>query len=426
MHASSSAAMNRYKVQKMLGDGTYGCVWRAVNRQTSEVVAIKKMKRKFYSWEECMQLREVKSLRKLNHPNVVRLKEVIRENDELHLVFEFMDKNLYQCTKDRDKLLQEGKVRNWAFQILQSLAYVHKHGYFHRDLKPENLLVSSSPTGGDVVKLADFGLAREIRSRPPYTDYVSTRWYRAPEVLLRSTHYNSAIDVWAAGAILAELFTLRPLFPGSSEADEIYKICSVVGTPTQQSWPEGLRLAEAMKFKMPKFARTPLATLIPTASPEAIELMEAMTRWDPAKRPTCVQCLQFPFFQVGMKVPRGPSMIPGGGTRARPSSYGSGGAVGGDTGGARNGAPRMNDWAGTRAPLVAGMSNTMGRCAREFVRAARAALQTCPCVSDTFAQTRLSHPAAMAVLPRPAACSPRALLTIRWGSGRAEGCAPLG
>eukprot|EP00959_Pyramimonas_sp_CCMP1952_P110138 2304420-Pyramimonas_sp.AAC.1 len=134
------------------------------------------MKRKFYSWEECMALREVKSLRKLNHPNVVKLKEVIRENDELYFVFEYMDFNLYQLIKDRDKYLPEAKIRNWCFQIIQSMAYIHKHGYFHRDMKPENLLVHN-----DTVKLADFGLAREIRSRPPYTDYVSTRWYRAPE-----------------------------------------------------------------------------------------------------------------------------------------------------------------------------------------------------------------------------------------------------
>lgn len=96
-------------------------------------------------------------------------------------------------------------------------------------MKPENLLCS----GTDLVKIADFGLAREIRSRPPYTDYVSTRWYRAPEVLLRSTNYSSAIDVWAVGCIMAELYTLRPLFPGSSEVDEIFKITAVLGTPTK-------------------------------------------------------------------------------------------------------------------------------------------------------------------------------------------------
>lgn len=212
--------MNRYKVIKTLGDGTYGTVFRAVNKATGEVVAIKKMKKKFFSWEECMGLREVQSLRKLSHPNIVKLKEVIRENDELHFVFEFLDMNLYQLTKDRNgKLIPEGIIRNYCCQILQGLAYMHKHGFFHRDMKPENLLIAR-----ETVKLADFGLAREIRSRPPYTDYVSTRWYRAPEVLLRSAHYSAPIDMWAMGTIMAELFTLRPIFPGSSEADEIYKV----------------------------------------------------------------------------------------------------------------------------------------------------------------------------------------------------------
>ena len=177
----AALGMDRYKVARQLGDGTYGSVWKATNRETNEVVAIKKMKRKFYSWEEAISLREVKSLRKLNHPNVVKLKEVIRENDELYFVFEHMKQNLYEQIKDRDRYFSESRVKNWIYQILHSIAYLHKHGYFHRDLKPENLLITD-----DTVKLADFGLAREIRSRPPYTDYVSTRWYRAPEVLLRS------------------------------------------------------------------------------------------------------------------------------------------------------------------------------------------------------------------------------------------------
>ena len=108
---------------------------------------------------------------------------------------------------------------------------MHKHGFFHRDIKPENLLCK----GPELIKIADFGLSREIRLRPPYTDYVSTRWYRAPEVLLRSTNYNSPIDVWAVGCIMAELYTLQPLFPGRSEVDQIFKLCSVLGTPSMVS-----------------------------------------------------------------------------------------------------------------------------------------------------------------------------------------------
>ncbi|EFJ49339.1 hypothetical protein VOLCADRAFT_59590, partial [Volvox carteri f. nagariensis] len=290
----------RYKVVKQLGDGTYGTVWKAINRQTNEVVAIKKMKRKFYSWEECMNLREVKSLRKLNHPCIIKLKEVIRENDELFFVFEYLECNVYQLTKDRDKFIPESRVRNWCYQIFQGLAYIHKHGFFHRDMKPENLLASK-----DSVKIADFGLAREIRSRPPYTDYVSTRWYRAPEVLLRSPYYSAPIDLFAMGAIMAELYMLRPLFPGTSEADEIYKICSIMGTPTQQTWPEGLKLAAAMNFRFPQFAPTPLNKIITNACPEAIDLMTQLCQWDPNKRPTAVQALQHPYFAVSEAV-RGP------------------------------------------------------------------------------------------------------------------------
>lgn len=170
---------------------------------------------------------------------------------------------------------------------------MHKHGYFHRDMKPENLLCM----GPELVKIADFGLAREIRSRPPYTDYVSTRWYRAPEVLLRSTMYSAPIDIWAVGCIMAELYTFRPLFPGNSEIDEVFKVCSVIGTPDKRDWPEGFKLAAAMNFKFPQFSPTSLATLIPNASPEAIALMTDMLRWNPAKRPSAQQALRYPYFQ---------------------------------------------------------------------------------------------------------------------------------
>ncbi|GAX76513.1 hypothetical protein CEUSTIGMA_g3959.t1 [Chlamydomonas eustigma] len=340
--------MNRYKVVKQLGDGTYGTVWKAINRQSNEVVAIKKMKRKFYSWEECMSLREVKSLRKLNHPCIVKLKEVIRENDELFFVFEFLECNLYQLTKDRDKYFPESRVRNWCYQILQGLAYTHKQGFFHRDMKPENLLASK-----DTVKVADYGLAREIRSRPPYTDYVSTRWYRAPEVLLRSPYYNAPIDIFAMGAIMAELYTLRPLFPGSSEADEIYKICSVLGTPTAQTWPEGLKLAAAMNFRFPQFAPTPFSKIIPHACPEAVDLMTAMCHWDPNKRPTAVQCLQHPYFSIGVRPSIPVATSPA--TGDRPSSH-SFMIPGKDATNLedRNGMKQPKQWAETAPPLRQG------------------------------------------------------------------------
>ncbi|XP_055786369.1 serine/threonine-protein kinase ICK-like isoform X2 [Salvelinus fontinalis] len=253
------------------------------------------MKRKFYSWEECMNLREVISLKKLNHANVVKLKEVIRENDHLYFVFEYMKENLYQLMKDRSRMFPESAVRNIMFQILQGLAFIHKHGFFHRDMKPENLLCM----GPELVKIADFGLAREIRSRPPYTDYVSTRWYRAPEVLLRSTTYSSPIDQWAVGCIMAELYTLRPLFPGSSEVDTIFKICQVLGTPKKNDWPEGFQLSVVMNFRWPQCVPSNLRSLIPNASTEAIHLMRDLLQWDPKKRPASAQALRYSYFYVG-------------------------------------------------------------------------------------------------------------------------------
>lgn len=284
--------MERYKLIKVVGDGTFGSVWRAISKHTGKVVAIKKMKKKFYSWEECVNLREVKSLRKMNHPNIVKLKEVIRESDILYFVFEYMDCNLYELLRDRVKAFSEAEVRNWCFQVFQGLAYMHQHGYFHRDLKPENLLVSK-----DIIKIADFGLAREINSAPPYTEYVSTRWYRAPEVLLQSPLYDSAVDMWAMGAIMAELLMLRPIFPGSSEADEIYRICSILGTPMESEWVNGYKLAESINYQFPQFTGVDLSSLMPSASEEAISLISLLCSWDPCKRPTAPEVLQHKFFQ---------------------------------------------------------------------------------------------------------------------------------
>jgi serine/threonine protein kinase len=176
-------------------------------------------------------------------------------------VFEYMEQNVYQLMKDLKKPLPEVIIRNIIYQTLQGLAYMHRHGYFHRDLKPENLLESNG-----IVKIADFGLAREIRAKPPFTEYVSTRWYRAPEVILRSTNYNSPIDIFAVGAIMAELYCLWPLFPGGSERDQVNKICQILGTPTKEEWPEGHKLANTIGLVFPKFDARNLAEVIPSAS----------------------------------------------------------------------------------------------------------------------------------------------------------------
>ncbi|CAA7396198.1 unnamed protein product [Spirodela intermedia] len=290
--------MEKYMLMEELGDGTCGSVYKALNLHTNEIVAIKKMKRKFYLWEECMNLREVKCLRKLNHPNIIKLKEIVRENHELFFIFEYMEYNLYQVIRDRQQPFSEAEIRGYLSQVLQGLGYMHKNGYFHRDLKPENLLVTN-----EVVKIADFGLAREITSRPPYTEYVSTRWYRAPEVLLQFSSYSPAIDLWAVGAILAELFTLSPLFPGESETDQIHKICYILGSPDFSTWPEGIRLSQAINFKFIQTRPINLFDVIPNASSVAIDLIMKLCSWDPQRRPTAEEALQHPFFHVGTWIP---------------------------------------------------------------------------------------------------------------------------
>ncbi|XP_023293371.2 mitogen-activated protein kinase 15 [Lucilia cuprina] len=290
--------MNRYITLSQLGDGTYGTVVLGQRKDTGEKVAIKRMKRKYYSWEEAMNLREVKSLKKLSHPNIVKLKEVIRENDTLYFVFEYMKENLYQMIKDRETHLPEPTLKSILFQVFTGLAFMHRHGFFHRDLKPENLLCS----GPELIKIADFGLAREIRSRPPFTDYVSTRWYRAPEVLLHSTTYGSSIDMWAMGCIMSELYTFRPLFPGSSEVDQLYKICSVLGTPDKNDWPEGYRLAAAIHFRYPDCVRVPLNSIVTRCSQSGLDLLEDLLLYDPDKRPTAQQSLKYPYFNAMKRI----------------------------------------------------------------------------------------------------------------------------
>ncbi|KAG5591777.1 hypothetical protein H5410_042291 [Solanum commersonii] len=310
--------MEKYIIIKEVGNGTFGNVWRALNKQTGEVVAIKKMKKNYYSWEECINLREVKSLRRMSHPNIVKLKEVIRENDILYFVLEYMECNLYNLMENRPHLFLESQVRNWCFQIFQGLASIHQLGYFHRDLKPENLLVSKDHT----IKIADFGFAREINSQPPYTEYVSTRWYRTPEVLLQSPIYGPAVDMWAMGAIMAELLTLRPLFPGLSEADEIYRICSVIGTPSKSEWAHGHELAGAINYQFPQICGVTLSKVLPYVSEDAINLITWLCSWDPCKRPTAVEVLQHRFFQSCFYVPpslcSNTAVAPSVGIRAKP------------------------------------------------------------------------------------------------------------
>lgn len=285
--------MERYKILEQLGDGAFGVVVKAVT-EAGEVVAIKRIKKRFPTWEDCLGLREVQSLTKLRHANIVRLKEVVHEKESgvLFFVFEYMpDGNLFTKLRSFPEGMPEEQVRDILIQVLAGLAHMHKHGFFHRDIKPENLLCA-----GDVVKIGDLGQARETRSRPPYTDYVSTRWYRAPEIIVGVKSYNSPVDMWAVGCIAVELVTGKPLFMGKTNIAQLYTICTVLGPPTATSWADGCRAAASIGIRLPPSSACTLNSLLPSASSEFLTLVTDMLQWDPNRRPTARAAMAYPFF----------------------------------------------------------------------------------------------------------------------------------
>ncbi|KAG0147224.1 hypothetical protein CROQUDRAFT_670642 [Cronartium quercuum f. sp. fusiforme G11] len=344
-----------YTILKEVGDGSFGTVWLAdwhspltlppgtqppgpssrPEYKGKKLVAIKKMKKAFEGgWDECMKLKELNSLRTIPmHPFIIPLYDAFLHptTRELHFVFECMEGNLYQLTKSRKgRPLAGGLVACIFEQTLLGLHHVHSCGYFHRDMKPENLLITTTgltdyPHGSPfalptapperdvavVVKIADFGLARETRSRPPYTEYVSTRWYRAPEVLLRARDYSNPVDMWALGAILVETVTLKPLFPGTSEMDQVHRICEIMGDPKHHyghddkgrlrgggQWLNGVALAEAVGFKFPDKAPMDFVQLFDMSSIpiQLVDCLHELLRYEPSARLTTLQCLNHPYF----------------------------------------------------------------------------------------------------------------------------------
>lgn len=245
------------------------------------------MKKTFDSFTPCLELREVIFLRSLpTHAHLVPALDIFLDpsTKRLHICMECMDGNLYQLMKAREhRILDSASVKSILFQILSGLDHIHAHNFFHRDIKPENILISTSAPQDSVstfrrysalvtppstppfytVKIADFGLARETQSELPFTTYVSTRWYRAPEVLLRAGDYSAPVDMWAVGAMAVEIATLKPLFPGQNEVDQVWRVCEIMGSPGNwQSkhgqkvgggdWREGTKLAQKLGFSFPK------------------------------------------------------------------------------------------------------------------------------------------------------------------------------
>ena len=296
--------MDDYEMITRLGGGSFADVYKALEKSTGELVAIKVLKRKYKKWDDCNELMECRSLQKLHNDstkdkpgeeNIIKLKQIIfiKKTGTLNLVFEYMETNLLELMKSCEpKTLKEDQIRDIMHQTLLGLAFMHKYGFFHRDMKPENLLLTRNK-----LKIADFGLAREIRSVPPYTEYVSTRYYRAPECILKSTNYNSPIYIWALGCIMAEMYTHpQPLFCGANEKEVLFRICSVLGTPTHDVWNDGIRQANIVGIKFPTCPGNDLEKIIPEASSEAIDMIKSMIKWDPNKRATAKNLLNHPFF----------------------------------------------------------------------------------------------------------------------------------
>lgn len=296
-------------------------------------IAIKTMKKTFESFSSCLELREVVFLRTLPpHHHLVPALDIFLDpfSKKLHICMEYMEGNLYQLMKARDhKCLDNSSVKSILFQIMHGLEHIHAHNFFHRDIKPENILVSTSshsdytnsfrrysalvtppstpPTY--TVKIADFGLARETHSKLPYTTYVSTRWYRAPEVLLRAGEYSAPVDIWAVGAMAVEVATLKPLFPGGNEVDQVWRVCEIMGSPGNWynkaggrvgggEWREGTRLAGKLGFSFPKMAPHSMDTILqaPQWPASLAHFVTWCLMWDPKNRPTSTQALAHEYF----------------------------------------------------------------------------------------------------------------------------------
>nr|GEV48413.1 cyclin-dependent kinase F-4-like [Tanacetum cinerariifolium] len=288
--------MDKYRIMMEVGRGASGIVSKAVNHHTREVVAIKKLNKKYKPWEEGIILRYIHAHMMMNyHPNIVTLKETIKEHDDtLFLVYEYMPCSLYQYLTERTRLslsFSETEIRAYCFQVFQVLAQMHQNGYFHCDLKPENLLLKNN-----IIKIDDLGQAHEANGQRPYS-YISKLWYRAPEVLLQSPNcYSYAVDMWAMGAVMVELLTLQPLFQGDSPVNVLSRMWNVLGTPTESAWSRGSDLANRISNQFPDLLGVPFSELLPNASPDLVELIATLLSWQPSHRPTADQALKHSFF----------------------------------------------------------------------------------------------------------------------------------
>ncbi|XP_034274391.1 MAPK/MAK/MRK overlapping kinase isoform X2 [Pantherophis guttatus] len=283
-----------YKTIGKIGEGTFSDVLKVQSLNNGRCYACKQMKQHFESIDHVNNLREIQALRRLNpHPNILTLHEVIfdKKAGAVALICELMDMNIYELIKGRKKPLPEKKITNYMYQLCKSLDHIHRNGIFHRDVKPENILIKQ-----DLLKLGDFGSCRSIHSKQPYTEYISTRWYRAPECLLTDGYYSYKMDIWSAGCVFYEIASFHPLFPGSNELDQISKIHDIIGTPPKKILHK-FKQSRVMSFDFPIRKGKGISPFIPNLSNKSLTLMYAMIQYDPDERICAHEALQHPYFR---------------------------------------------------------------------------------------------------------------------------------
>uniref|UniRef100_A0A8C5BJU9 Mitogen-activated protein kinase 15 n=1 Tax=Gadus morhua TaxID=8049 RepID=A0A8C5BJU9_GADMO len=292
----------KYEIKRRLGKGAYGIVWKAVDRQTGEVVAVKKIFDAFRNRTDAQRtFREIMFLQEFgDHANIIKLINVIRaQNDkDIYLIFEHMDTDLHAVIK-KGSLLKDVHKRYVMYQLLKATKYLHSGNVIHRDQKPSNILLDTDCS----VKLCDFGLARSLcqtqedAGNPTLTEYVATRWYRAPEILLGSSRYTKGIDMWSIGCILGEMLLGKALFPGTSSINQIEKILSAIAHPSPEDIQSikseyGASVIQRMLLK----PQVPLEELLqPAVPPDALDLVQRLLVFNPDKRLTAGQALQHPY-----------------------------------------------------------------------------------------------------------------------------------
>ncbi|KAG2064746.1 Pkinase-domain-containing protein [Suillus decipiens] len=287
--------MDRYaKIEK---SGTYGVVYKARDVTTNQIVALKKIR--LEAEDEGVPstaIREISLLKELKDDNIVRLLDIVHAEQKLYLVFEFLDVDLKRYMENANTTgtpISIGIVKRFTHQLNAGLLYCHSHRILHRDLKPQNLLIDKKNN----LKLADFGLARAFGiPMRTYTHEVVTLWYRAPEVLLGSRHYSTAIDMWSVGCIFAEMVMRgSPLFPGDSEIDQIFKIFRILGTPSEETWPGVTQLPD-YKDTFPRWSKQELKSVVPNLDEQGLDLLAHTLTYDTAKRISAKRALNHPYF----------------------------------------------------------------------------------------------------------------------------------